>query len=87
MKPKNNDHMNFYECCDLTKKVYLTYLLINLKQSIILTWQISLSVQIFALHCPAAIAPLVTSKEVQFSELVAPQPIETGMNQIFHEQS
>ena len=47
----------------------------------------SLSVQIFALHCPAAIAPLVTSKEVQFSELVAPQPIETGMNQIFHEQS
>ena len=47
----------------------------------------SLSVQIFALHCPAAIAPLVTSKEVQFSELVAPQPIETGIKQIFYEQS
>ena len=25
MKPKNKDHTNFYECCDLTKKVYLTY--------------------------------------------------------------
>ena len=24
MKPKNNDERNFYECCDLTKKVYLT---------------------------------------------------------------
>ena len=23
LKPKNNDHTNFYECCDLTKKVYL----------------------------------------------------------------
>ena len=26
LKPKNNDHMNFYECCDLTKKVYLIYI-------------------------------------------------------------
>ena len=25
MKPKNKDHMNFYECFDLTKKVYLKY--------------------------------------------------------------
>ena len=24
LKPKNNDHRNFYECCDLTKKVHLT---------------------------------------------------------------
>ena len=23
MKPKNKGPMNFYECCDLTKKVYL----------------------------------------------------------------
>ena len=23
LKSKNNGHMNFYECCDLTKKVYL----------------------------------------------------------------
>ena len=23
MKPKPNGHMNFYECCDLTEKVYL----------------------------------------------------------------
>ena len=23
LKPKNKGHMNFYECCDLTKKVYL----------------------------------------------------------------
>ena len=23
MKPKNKDHTNFYECCDLTEKVYL----------------------------------------------------------------
>ena len=24
LKPKNKGHRNFYECCDLTKKVYLT---------------------------------------------------------------
>ena len=24
-KPKNKGHTNFYECCDLTKKVYLVY--------------------------------------------------------------
>ena len=23
LKPKNKGHTNFYECCDLTKKVYL----------------------------------------------------------------
>ena len=23
LKPKNKGHMNFFECCDLTKKVYL----------------------------------------------------------------
>ena len=23
LKPKNNGHTNFYECCDLTEKVYL----------------------------------------------------------------
>ena len=23
LEPKNKGHMNFYECCDLTKKVYL----------------------------------------------------------------
>ena len=23
LKPKNKGHMNFYECCDLTKKVYI----------------------------------------------------------------
>ena len=26
LKPKNNGQTNFYECCDLTKKVYLRYL-------------------------------------------------------------
>ena len=26
LKPKNKDHVNFYECCDLTKKVYLIYI-------------------------------------------------------------
>ena len=26
LKPKNKGHANFYECCDLTKKVYLTYI-------------------------------------------------------------
>ena len=26
LKPKNNGHANFYECCDLTKKVYLIYI-------------------------------------------------------------
>ena len=26
LKSKNKGHRNFYECCDLTKKVYLTYL-------------------------------------------------------------
>ena len=25
LKPKNKGHTNFYECCDLTKKVYLNY--------------------------------------------------------------
>ena len=23
LKPKNKGHTNFYECCDLTKKIYL----------------------------------------------------------------
>ena len=26
LKPKNKDHANIYECCDLTKKVYPTYM-------------------------------------------------------------
>ena len=26
LKPKNKGHMNFYECCDLTEKVYLIYI-------------------------------------------------------------
>ena len=26
MKPKNRGHTNFYECCDLTKKVYLVFI-------------------------------------------------------------
>ena len=26
LKPKNKGHTNFYECCDLTKKVYLMYI-------------------------------------------------------------
>ena len=25
LKPKNRGHAKFYECCDLTKKVYLVY--------------------------------------------------------------
>ena len=25
LKPKNKGHTNFYECCDLTKKVYLVW--------------------------------------------------------------
>ena len=25
LKPRNNGHMNFYERCDLTKKVYLAH--------------------------------------------------------------
>ena len=25
LKPKNKGHANFYECCDLTEKVYLQY--------------------------------------------------------------
>ena len=25
LKPKNKGHTNFYECCDLTKKVYLVH--------------------------------------------------------------
>ena len=27
LKPKNKGHMNFYECCDFTKKVCLIYML------------------------------------------------------------
>ena len=30
LKPKNKAHTNFYECCDLTKKVYLLQVLITL---------------------------------------------------------
>ena len=26
---KNEGHTNFYECCDLTKKVYLRYILLT----------------------------------------------------------
>ena len=26
LKPKNKGHANFYECCDLTKKVCLIYI-------------------------------------------------------------
>ena len=26
LKPKNNGQTNFYECCDLTEKVYLTFI-------------------------------------------------------------
>ena len=26
LKPKNKGHLNFYECCDLTKKVFLRYI-------------------------------------------------------------
>ena len=29
MKPKNKDHANFYECCNLTEKVYLMSTLRN----------------------------------------------------------
>ena len=32
LKPKNNDHTNFYECCDLTKKVYLIYICTRAKR-------------------------------------------------------
>ena len=28
LKPKNKGHTNFYECCDLTKKVYLIYMFV-----------------------------------------------------------
>ena len=30
LEAKNNGHMNFYECCDLTKKVYLIYMYVEL---------------------------------------------------------
>ena len=26
LKPKNKGHANFYECCDLTEKVYLLFI-------------------------------------------------------------
>ena len=31
LKPKNKGHANFYECCDLTKKVYLEYSALSLE--------------------------------------------------------
>ena len=35
--PKNNCCMNFYECCDLTKKVYLTYFIfLKAEESLVL---------------------------------------------------
>ena len=35
LKPKNKDDMNFYECCDLTEKVYLLLLYTNFKHEFI----------------------------------------------------
>ena len=32
LKPKNKGHANFYECCDLTKKVYLAKLYQEISQ-------------------------------------------------------
>ena len=29
-KPKNKGHTNIYECCELTKKVYLMYIVVAL---------------------------------------------------------
>ena len=34
LKPKNKGHTNFYECCDLTEKVYLLYI-----HSILFNWR------------------------------------------------
>ena len=31
LKPKNKGHANFYECCDVTEKVYLMYLLVAIQ--------------------------------------------------------
>ena len=30
LKPKNKGHTNIYECCELTKKVYLMYIVVAL---------------------------------------------------------
>ena len=35
LKPKNKDHTNFYECCDLTEKVYLVALVPFLKPPVL----------------------------------------------------
>ena len=40
LKLKNKGHTNFYECCDLTKKVYLTYILHREYFLILITFRI-----------------------------------------------
>ena len=35
LKPKNKDHMKFYECCDLMKKLYLVLVCIQALESFI----------------------------------------------------
>ena len=44
LKPKNKGHTKFYECCDLTKKVYLTYIHLPWK------WHCNLAKR-FSQHC------------------------------------
>ena len=41
LKPKNKGHTNFYECCDLTKKVYLTPVGYSLPSCIVIEFKVS----------------------------------------------
>ena len=48
LKPKYKDKMNFYECCDLTKKVYLIYIhnIFEFFPSNCIFWQLKLYIHL-----------------------------------------
>ena len=60
LKPKSKDHANFYECCDLTKKVYLIH--INKKITLMLLKRNRIS----ALKLPPVSSIFVSTKQTLF---------------------
>ena len=65
LKPKNNGQTHFYECCDLTKKVYLTYLWCNISDEL---WHLQ-EVPNLILQCHTQCRP--TSTSINLHKVVA----------------